>query len=77
MGPTLLSINQLLRGSAGPGRLSTHPGAVLRIATWGAGWLAYRIYDTTYWSQSNAGDTFGDHLTDAERRAVIEYLKTL
>jgi mono/diheme cytochrome c family protein len=34
-------------------------------------------YDTSYWSQSNRGHTFGDHLTDAERRAVIEYLKTL
>ncbi len=35
------------------------------------------VYDTTYWSQSNAGHPFGDHLTDEERRAVIEYLKTL
>lgn len=35
------------------------------------------IYDTTYFSQSNAGHTFGDHLTETERRAVIEYLKTL
>ena len=35
------------------------------------------IYDTTYWSQGNGGHRFGDHLTDAERRAVIEYLKTL
>lgn len=35
------------------------------------------VYDTTHWSQSNAGHPFGDHLTDAERRAVIEYLKTL
>lgn len=35
------------------------------------------IYDTTYWSQSNKGHTFGDHLSDGERRAVIEYLKTL
>lgn len=35
------------------------------------------IYDTTYWSQSNSGHTFGDTLTAAERRAVIEYLKTL
>jgi mono/diheme cytochrome c family protein len=35
------------------------------------------IYDTTYFSQSNAGHTFGDHLSSAERRAVIEYLKTL
>ncbi len=35
------------------------------------------VYDTTYWSQSNAGHTFGDHLSAAERRAVLEYLKTL
>jgi len=35
------------------------------------------IYDTTYFSQSNSGHPFGDHLTDAERRAVLEYLKTL
>ncbi len=35
------------------------------------------VYDTTYWSQSNTGHPFGDHLTVAERRAVIEYLKTL
>jgi mono/diheme cytochrome c family protein len=35
------------------------------------------IYDTTKWSQSNAGHLFGDHLTPGERRAVIEYLKTL
>ncbi len=35
------------------------------------------VYDTTYWSQSNAGHVFGDHLTPEERRAVIEYLKTL
>lgn len=35
------------------------------------------VYDTTLWSQSNAGHTFGDHLTSEERRAVLEYLKTL
>jgi mono/diheme cytochrome c family protein len=35
------------------------------------------IYDTSYWSQSNTGHAFGDHLTDAERRSVLEYLKTL
>jgi mono/diheme cytochrome c family protein len=35
------------------------------------------IYDTSYFSQSNVGHDFGDHLTDSERRAVIEYLKTL
>lgn len=36
-----------------------------------------RIYDTTLPGYSNAGHTFGDVLTDAERQAVIEYLKTL
>jgi hypothetical protein len=35
------------------------------------------IYDTGYWSQSNSGHTFGDHLSGDERRALIEYLKTL
>jgi len=35
------------------------------------------IYDTRYFTQSNQGHTFGDHLTSDERRAVIEYLKTL
>jgi mono/diheme cytochrome c family protein len=35
------------------------------------------IYDTTKWSQSNGGHTFGDGYSDAERRAVLEYLKTL
>ena len=39
--------------------------------------VAKFLYDTTWWSQSNRGHTFGDHLSDAERRAVIEYLKTL
>ena len=35
------------------------------------------IYDTTLLGYANQGHTFGDHLTDAERRAVLEYLKTL
>jgi mono/diheme cytochrome c family protein len=35
------------------------------------------IYDTTKLSQSNLGHRFGDHLTAEQRRAVIEYLKTL
>ena len=35
------------------------------------------IYDTTFFSQSNAGHSFGDHFSPTERRAVIEYLKTL
>jgi mono/diheme cytochrome c family protein len=43
----------------------------------GAGAEARRIYDTTKPGRSNAGHPFGDDLTDDERRAVIEYLKTL
>jgi len=36
-----------------------------------------RIYDTTRTGYGNGGHRFGDHLDDAERDAVIEYLKTL
>lgn len=36
-----------------------------------------RIYDTTLPGYSNAGHTFGDKLAEADRRAVIEYLKAL
>jgi mono/diheme cytochrome c family protein len=36
-----------------------------------------KVYDTTLPGRSNAGHTFGDVLTDDERAAVIEYLKTL
>lgn len=36
-----------------------------------------KIYDTTQPGRSNGGHTFGDHLGDDQRRAVIEYLKTL
>jgi mono/diheme cytochrome c family protein len=36
-----------------------------------------KICDTTQPGRSNAGHTFGDDFTDAERRAVIAYLKTL
>lgn len=35
------------------------------------------VYDTTLFGHGAGGHTFGDHLTDAERRAVLEYLKTL
>ncbi len=35
------------------------------------------IYDTTHIAHTNTGHTFGDHLSGAERHAVIEYLKTL
>ncbi len=36
-----------------------------------------RIYDTAQPGLGNTGHTFGDEMTDAQRRAVIEYLKTL
>jgi hypothetical protein len=36
-----------------------------------------KVYDTTQPGRSNAGHTFGDDLTEDERRALIEYLKTL
>ena len=35
------------------------------------------IYDTTSFAYGNGGHTFGDHLDDGERKAVLEYLKTL
>lgn len=36
-----------------------------------------RVYDTARAGHANTGHRFGDHLSDAERDAVIEYLKTL
>jgi hypothetical protein len=36
-----------------------------------------RIYDTSQPGRGNGGHTYGDKLTDTERMAVIEYLKTL
>jgi hypothetical protein len=38
---------------------------------------ARQVYDTSQPGRSNAGHTFGDHLTNEERHCVIEYLKTL
>ena len=35
------------------------------------------VYDTTIYAHENGGHTFGDHLDDAERGALLEYLKTL
>lgn len=35
------------------------------------------IYDTTQYSHGNGGHTFGDALTETERKSVLEYLKTL
>jgi hypothetical protein len=36
-----------------------------------------KVYDTSRPGRGNGGHTYGDHLTDDERSAVIEYLKTL
>jgi hypothetical protein len=36
-----------------------------------------KVYDTTQPGRGNGGHTFGDDFTAEERRAVIEYLKTL
>ena len=36
-----------------------------------------KIYDTTKPGRGNGGHTFGDDLSEEERMAVIEYLKTL
>ncbi len=35
------------------------------------------VYDTSKLGHWNTGHTFGDHLSDGERAAVLEYLKTL
>ena len=36
-----------------------------------------RIYDTRLPGYANSGHTFGDHFSDSQRLAVLEYLKTL
>jgi hypothetical protein len=42
-----------------------------------SGFERRKIYDTTQPGRGNSGHPFGDKLTDDERMAVIEYLKTL
>jgi hypothetical protein len=42
-----------------------------------SGFERRKIYDTTQPGRANHGHTFGDRLTEDERLAVIEYLKTL
>ena len=37
----------------------------------------HRVYDTTQNGYGNGGHAFGDALDPQERRALIEYLKTL
>jgi hypothetical protein len=35
------------------------------------------LYDTTAFGHANTGHTFGDRLSPDERRAIIEFLKSL
>ncbi|CAN5568296.1 hypothetical protein BH10PLA2_BH10PLA2_18930 [soil metagenome] len=42
-----------------------------------AGSGARRLYDTSKPGRSNHGHTYGDHFSEGERMAVIEYLKSL
>lgn len=42
-----------------------------------SGYEKRKVYDTSKAGRSNAGHTYGDSLTDEQRRAVIEYLKQL
>ncbi|MFO0852342.1 MAG: c-type cytochrome [Gemmataceae bacterium] len=42
-----------------------------------SGFERRKVYDTTQPGRGNGGHTYGDDLTAGERRAVIEYLKTL
>lgn len=39
--------------------------------------LHYRVYDTTRPGNSNSGHLYGTDLTDAEKEALLEYVKTL
>jgi hypothetical protein len=42
-----------------------------------SGYELRKVYDTTQPGRGNGGHTFGDRLSDGDRYAVIEYLKTL
>lgn len=42
-----------------------------------SGYERRKVYDTTQPGRGNGGHAYGDELTEAERAAVIEYLKTL
>ncbi len=41
------------------------------------GTVRKKLYDTTQLGYANGGHTFGDQFSDSDRRAVLEYLKTL
>jgi mono/diheme cytochrome c family protein len=61
-----------------PARLGLKFTAVEEAPSAGApAWERRRVYDTTLPGRGNGGHTFGDALSEEERAAVIEYLKTL
>jgi hypothetical protein len=41
-----------------------------------AGGLTFTMYDTTEPGNSNGGHVYGTTLSDAEKRAIVEYMKT-
>ena len=63
----------------GPGeRGSERPGIAARGAAAGSGGDATAtVYNTTIPGYGNYGHTYGDRLSGQERKAIIEYLKTL
>ena len=72
--------DQVADEAANGGRLVLEPGSFLYPDPRGPEAPvdeAKYVYDTTKFGHAASGHTFGDHFTDAERKAVLEYLKTL
>lgn len=59
------------------GRVGWKYSELLKALAYGSPREARQVYDTSLPGRSNAGHTFGDDMSADERRAVIEYLKTL
>ena len=60
------------------GSLAWNIFSTIQSPTWTNAQIEDRkIYNTRMYSQSNSGHEFTDVLTDAERTAIIEYMKTL
>ncbi|WP_348674742.1 hypothetical protein [uncultured Abyssibacter sp.] len=71
-------LQQILSELYGNVLLTWNLGNATVLAQWTPQQIENRkIYNTHLFSQDNGGHVFSDVLTDAERRAIIEYLKTL
>jgi len=70
-------LDQVLSAIYANGGLAWNVPNLLQIPLTNAQVEQRKIYSTKVYSQSNAGHDFADALTDQERRALIEYLKTL